>query len=448
MLRKNLNKIFRKIFSKILIILILLLFNPLNLKILTTKNYINAENNQIKRIGVLKPVVLLVEFPDLKSNYEISTPEFYNSILFEKNNKSFYDYFYENSQGKLEIKGKIYSNLKSRSKWFNTPENYNFYENGNYGMGKYPNNSQKLVEDIVNIVDEFVDFSEHDGDQDGYVDGIIIIYAGSSVSTNENKRIYPHKWMINPIKKDDKFINKYIMISEYKNKPGDFVIGPLCHEFGHILGGIDLYDLDSYKNYSYDNQISNGLGKWSVMSYGIWGKKKIRGDSPSHFDAWHKIYFGWIEPEIISENEKNVIVNPVEMLNGNVYKIILNEEPYEYLLIENRQKINFDSDLPGEGILIYHVDESMINNSFAYSPFYETPNIKHYKVSLIQKDGCYELERGKNLGDENDTFKEGDEFILKNNNESISFYNKKINVIIRVLNKINSSYLINIQIIN
>lgn len=448
MLRIKLNNFLKKDYFKISLTFILIFFNIvfLNVSFISKQTYSRISQN--RKTGILKPVVLLVEFPDLEASYEISTPDFYNKILFEKNNNSLYDYFYENSQSKLEIAGVIYTNEKNNSNWFMLPKEYKFYENGYYGMGKYPNNTQKLVEDAIEIADEVIDFSKHDGDNDGFVDGIIIIYAGSSVSTKENRKIYHHKWEITPVKKDNKYINKYIVMSEYKYKPGDFVIGPLCHEIGHLLGGIDLYDLDSYSNYVFDNQISNGLGKWSIMSYGMWGKNKKRGDTPSHFDAWHKVYFGWIDPIVIDEKEKFIILEPIESINGKIYKIPLNDNPEEYLLIENRQKINFDLDSPGEGILIYHIDESMENNSYAYSPFDETPNVKHYKVSIIQKDGNYELERGKNFGDNHDTFNKGDEFILNHKNKTLSYYNININVIINIIEKIEFSYKIKIQIIN
>jgi len=445
-LRNNLNKIFDNHNIKILLIILISIF--LNITFFFNINKIYSLNENNKKIGILKPVVLLVEFPDLKANFEISTPNFYNNILFEKNKNSFYDYFYENSQGKLEIIGKVYSNSTSNSLWFMAPKEYEYYENNFYGMGKYPNNTQKLVEDIIEYVDGEINFSDYDGDNDGFVDGIIIIYAGSSISNDEFKKIYPHMWMINSIKKDNKYISKFIVIPEYKFKPGDFTIGPLCHEFGHILGGIDLYDLDSHKSYIYDNQISNGLGKWSLMSNGIWGKRNIRGDSPSHLDVWHKILFGWLDPIVIENREIIVNLNPIELKDGNVIKIILNKEPEEYLLIENRQRINFDSDLPKEGVLIYHVDESILNNCYAYSPFYETPNKSHYKVSIVQKDNFYELERGKNLGDEKDVFIEGDKFILKQNNKSISYYNKNINVIINIIDKTDLSYQVKIEITN
>lgn len=445
MLRKKLNKFLYVLCQKLLpFFLIFLLSNIVYSNFLIKNTIYESEAKEKNDKIVLKPVVLLVEFPDLKSDPKISTPEYYQNILFKEKNNSLYDYFIENSNGKLEILGKVYKNENSESNWFIAPKEYRYYENGNLGMGKYPNNSQKLVEDIINIVDELIDFSQHDCNNDGYVDGVIIIYAGSSNSTNDTKRIYPHSWSITTITKDNKKINKYFVISEYKNKPGDFVIGPICHEFGHLLGGIDLYDLDSHKNFFYDGHISNGLGKWSIMAYGNLGKTKIRGDTPSHFDAWHKVYFNWIEPEIINEKEVELIIDPVE-IGGSIYRINISQNFEKYILIENRQKIGFDSDLPTEGILIYFIDETMKNNSYAYSPFSETPNKGNYKVSILQKDNLYELERGKDYGDEGDAFKVGDEFSLKN---YIKNNDLKVDIKIKILEKLDLSYKVKIKIIN
>ncbi|MCX8095009.1 MAG: M6 family metalloprotease domain-containing protein [Caldisericia bacterium] len=442
-MRKKLNKFLHVKNKKtiFIIIFIILFINFFYLNSLKNSQIYGFEKDSYI---ILKPIVLLVEFPDLKSNSTISTPEYYQKTLFDKNNKSLYDYFQENSNKKLEILGKVYLNKNSESKWFVAPRNYDFYENNSFGMGKYPNNTQKLLEDIINITDEIIDFSQHDGNNDGFVDGIIIIYAGSSISTSDTKRIYPHSWSVSSLIKDKIKISKYVVISEYKNKPGDFVIGPLCHELGHLLGGIDLYDLDSHKNFYYDGHVSNGLGKWSIMAYGIWGKKDIRGDTPSHFDAWHKIYFGWIEPKIINEKEVYILIEPVEK-GGFIYKINIPQNPNKYILIENRQKIGFDSDLPSEGILIYLVDESVKNNSLAYSPYKDTPNKGNYKVSILQKDSLFELERGKNYGDENDTFKTGDEFSLRSYFKN---FNLSIEVKIKILEKVDLSYKLKIEIID
>jgi len=46
----------------------------------------------------------------------------------------------------------------------------------------------------------------------------------------------------------------------------------------------------------------------------------------------------------------------------------------EYFLVENRQKKNYDSQLPGAGLLIWHIDDSIASNS----------NENHPKVAVVQ----------------------------------------------------------------
>ena len=165
-----------------------------------------GELTEKPKVGVLKPLVILVDFQDQSANYDLSTPEFYQKLLFGEGNKSLYDYYLENSFGKLEIKGEVYP------QWVTAPNNYSYYENHYNGMGYYPNNSQKLVEDIINIISSNIDFSRYDADNDGVVDGIIIIYAGKKPDSNNPYRIYPHEWSITSQKRNGKTIISYAIL--------------------------------------------------------------------------------------------------------------------------------------------------------------------------------------------------------------------------------------------
>ena len=74
----------------------------------------------------------------------------------------------------------------------------------------------------------------------------------------------------------------------------------------------------------------------------------------------------------------------------------------EYWLVENRQPLGFDSNLLGAGLLIMHVDETVIK-----SPMGNTGNgsIQRVKgVAIEEADGLRELERGLNTGDGGDVF--------------------------------------------
>jgi len=156
-------------------------------------------------------------------------------------------------------------------------------------------------------------------------------------------------------------------------------IGVFCHEFGHVLGLPDLYD------YDYD---SNGCGMWSVMAGGSWGGGGAR---PVHFDAWSKTALGWVAPTVVNELLPQEQVDAVE-IDPDIYQLFSQGIPSnEYFLVENRRWISFDMSLPGEGLLIFHVDESVPNNN----------NQLHYKVAVEQADGEFDLENnhGADAGD-------------------------------------------------
>jgi hypothetical protein len=112
------------------------------------------------------------------------------------------------------------------------------------------------------------------------------------------------------------------------------------------------------------------------------------------------------------ENDGTYIVR-ASALYPDVYKI---SEPYkegEYLLIENRQPLLSDEYFwkPG-GIIIYHVDENVqgYGNFYRGGPFVEgwPGNGAHYKVSVLQADGNYDLEKALSLGGVGDFWKSGD----------------------------------------
>lgn len=380
----------------------------------STNSVARAASEIVKPVvGTLKPLVFLVDFPDLRANYTVSTPEFYQELLFGEGNKSLYDFYLENSYGKLKVKGSVFG------KWVMAPMNYGYYENNYRGMGFYPNNTQRLVEDIIKIVDREIDFSQYDGNSDGLVDGLFVIYAGQRADTKNPCRIYPHQWSISPVKKDGVVISSYTVIPEYRSVPGDTTIGVFCHEFGHIIGAVDMYDLDGLVYQSYDGKRSYGLGKWSVMAYGTYGTTKLFGDTPSHFDAWHKIKLGWLEPVVVKESVSNIDLKAVEGKDGTVLKIVNPENPCEYFLIEYRKKSGFNSSIPGEGILIYHIDERMDSNNYAWTP--GTNSDKHYLVSVVQADGKWDLENCMNLGDKGDVYYSSASFEISN----IQYYGAK-----------------------
>jgi hypothetical protein len=87
--------------------------------------------------------------------------------------------------------------------------------------------------------------------------------------------------------------------------------------------------------------------------------------------------------------------------NQLVYKLWTDGlEGSEYFLVENRQRVGFDYYLPGDGLLIYHVDQTDSNNNHEWYPGHTL--FGNYLVALEQADGDWGLEQNINSGDNGD----------------------------------------------
>ena len=184
-------------------------------------------------------------------------------------------------------------------------------------------------------------------------------------------------------------------------------IGTVVHEFGHVLGLPDLYDVSGW---------SNGVGAWDLMCTGGWvGDPYLgapEGTIPANLGAWSRYAMGWVNPQVITNPESLITIRASEIdtlqysvCNQTMKKIPISE--YEFFLIENRaQDIKnkdtiivdvedgvpiyidngeYDFFLPGSGMLIWHIDDNVINANWAYNTLQINP--QHKGVDLEEADG-------------------------------------------------------------
>lgn len=338
-------------------------------------------------LGTFKALALLVDFSDNPSSV---APQFFDTLLFESRAGTMRDYFDEVSYGQLDI---ITVSLPSATGWTQVPQTYAYYSNSQGGTAlTYPQNSQGLVEDLVDAVDGFVDFSQYDNDGDGYVDVLLVIHAGTGgeLSGNGND-IWSHKWQITPRLKDGVLISKYAIMPELWYTPGDMTIGVYAHELSHGFGLPDLYDTDLS---------SYGIGDWGLMGYGSWNGSL--GSSPAHLCAWSRIQTGFTSAVNVTSNRLSEAIASVNS-GGSIFRLWNSGGlGNEYFLVENRQKIGYDAYLPGSGLLIWHIDDSKTNNRSEWYP--GLPGSEHAIVALEQADGLFEMEYNGDQGDAADPF--------------------------------------------
>jgi M6 family metalloprotease-like protein len=156
----------------------------------------------------------------------------------------------------------------------------------------------------------------------------------------------------------------------------------MCHEFAHVLGLPDLFDQSTVTaSGQIDPEVdSAGIGKWGLMGLGTlgWGVE----DGPNAFSAWSLARLGWLgidNSRLVELNESS----PAHQLHsidddGQVLRISMSED--EYFLMENRQAQDsyYNRNIPGEGLLLWHVDERADNDEE-----------RHKQVDLVCADGLY-----------------------------------------------------------
>jgi immune inhibitor A len=334
-------------------------------------------------VGNFNVLVLLVDFSD---NSSVVSSSFFDTLIFENQNGCVRHYYQQVSYGTLDI---VTLDLPSSTGWYTAPQTYVYYVDEHYGTdGTYPHNCQKLVEDLVDLADPYVDFSDYDNDLDGYVDALVVVHAGPGAEiTGDSTDVWSHKWGVtwswsSSNIKDGVRVWDYTMQPEFWLHQYDMTCGVFCHELGHVFGLPDLYDTD-YSSY--------GIGDWSLMAGGSWNG--YLGDSPAWPDVWCMSRLGYVTPTLVAVNTSGVSVPEIE--NSPVaYKLWTNGSPVdEYFLVANRQKTGYDSSLPAEGLLIWHVDENLNDykaNDKEWYPGHTSSG--HYKVALEQADGLWQLE--------------------------------------------------------
>ncbi len=342
--------------------------------------------------GPFRILALLVDFSDNTSSV---APAFFDTLIYGGSTGSVRHYFDEISYSQIDL---VTVNDPSTVGWTRAPQTYDFYVDNNFGLySSYPNNAQKMVEDVVDAVDGSVDFSQYDNDSNGYVDVLLVIHAGTGAELGgtDNTKMWSHKWAISPRLKDGVYISSYTAQPEYWSAPGDMTIGVYSHELCHGFGLPDLYDTDGS---------SQGIGDWGIMAGGSWNGSL--GSSPAHPSAWSRIQMGFASSINVTANLIGQSIGQVNT-GGSIFRLWTSGVGGdEYFLVENRQKVGYDASLPGSGLLIWHIDDakSSSGNDNDQEWYPGQPTADHYLVALEQADGLYQMEHGTNQGDAADAF--------------------------------------------
>ncbi len=326
--------------------------------------------------GNVKVILLLINFtnnPRVNAGKYVG-PYYENLIFNHSNNMSMASYYNETSYGIVNVTGVV----GGPNKWYTSAYNMSYYGKDCSGAGSDDcfGQTYELICEAAALADADVDFTQYDADGNGFIDHILIVHAGcgqeDSTGCTMTDPLWSVRWswtdLCTGMTFDGKRIRSGTILAE------DSPMGTFGHESGHDFANLpDLYDID----YS-----SEGIGNWGMMSGGSWnGPWGYEGDVPAHFSAWSKYFMGWVTPTLVNSTLLDEEIAAVEY-SPDVYQIMipLGDTPKnpssggekEYFLVENRQKVGFDSYIPGPGLLIWHIDDNQGRISSNYFNAYDS----------------------------------------------------------------------------
>lgn len=294
------------------------------------------------RKGDVRSLVLLVEYQDVR--FRVPDPHTFFDDMLNKEGFSEYnatgsarDYFLEQSFGEFRPHFDVYGPVT-------LPNNMSYYGENRYGNDLRP---EQMVLHAAEMLQDEIDFSQYDFDNNGQVDNIYVIYAGlGENSGGHSTSVWPHSYQIpNGPVYNGKTIYAYACSNEITDgKPEG--IGTFCHEYSHVLGLPDLYGTVS--------TLSCTPKTWSIMDYGSYNNDSR---TPPNYGIYERNALGWMEP-VIAEGPESVELDAIHKSNRGY--LIQTSSSNEFFLIENRQQDGWDTYIPGHGMLLWHIDFNQV----------------------------------------------------------------------------------------
>lgn len=341
--------------------------------------------------GDRRQLVVLAAFPDQPfQNDEATTlarwDKIFNAVGYQEGSfvGSVHDYFYAQSYGQFNLTFDLIPVMlpDSARRYRSTDEDDEY--------------SQFMVDDIVDALQtQSLDWSQYDWNGDGYVNQLLIIYAGKGMNAGGGSNtIWPHQWWLSlhvdqttPVLQyrsyrtvtsgDREFkIDCYCCVQEVVELSSTKTsFGTICHEYTHCFGFPDFY--------SSSNQTPR---TWDLMDYGNYN---AAGYCPPGYSAHERWLMGWVSPTELTA-ATSVSQMPALCYEPHAYLIRNDGYDNEYYVVENRQQSGWDSYLPGSGLLVFHVDfDESIWTSIQVAPNDNTAKLRYHIFPANNRSSYY-----------------------------------------------------------
>ena len=284
------------------------------------------------------------------------------------------DYYSDQSQGQFTPEFDIIGIVTLPN-----PESYY----GSNGSGKDSRFSQFCTDAITQAMNAYpdVDWTRFSNRGNDRVDMVFFVFAGCGEHNGGGATTIWPKWKAVSLNVNG--VSFYSALCGSENRPttknGVVTsvrpdgIGVLCHEMNHALGLPDFYDV---------NGKAFGMDLWSIMDYGQYANN---GYLPSSMTSYEREFMGWLKIDELTTSGW-LTLDPLGK-DGKAYKIVNDENPGEYYIIENRQAVGWDEGVCGfgHGLMVTHVDY----NAGKWSGNTVNTDTKHQRMTIIAANNRY-----------------------------------------------------------
>jgi len=358
------------------------------------------------------------------STYTVDRPP-HNRTYFQHQLLALHNYFNRVSQGRVNLKADVFPLEQDRA--------YQLAQNMVYYSGQEDKATEKmrwaeLLRDALLLAekDGTIDFTRYDG--------VIVFHAGVGkdfafdfdATPYDIQSVYlDYETLLQTVGKDQPNfsgiavggarVTNALILPETQNQEGlDLgLLGTMTLLMGSRLGMPSLFNTQTGQA---------GIGRWGLMDQGSYN---FQGLVPAEPSAWEKVYMGWETPVTVRQGESVRIGSSTTKTAPHIIKVPIDSK--EYFLIENRvrdrngdhitlgrdeygNRVEFDSTgrvvasapfgvltrvdeydfgLPGEGLLIWHIDERRIQAGLAGNTINNDRDRRG--VDLVECDGAQDI---------------------------------------------------------
>ena len=360
-----------------------------NVSLKASSNPQKEKLNNFPTIGEVHSLVILVQFADTKfSTVGSDAHQFFDNMLNEPGftysngaNGSARDFYLNSSNGRFQPRFDVIGPVT-------LPEKYSYYGANKGSSVDNPVRLEEFVREACKLADPSVDFSQYDHNQDGFIDNIYFFYAGKGeADSGDGNAIWPHSAYYSDIasqagatqtslKLDGVEVGNYTCSNEINGTiitPQPAGIGTFVHEFGHVLGLADHYDV----NYGIATFAPGYFDTMAQASY------NNNGNTPASFSAYERACLGWIDLTVLKNGVDTLNVLPDLNDSNKAYVVpVGGTNDQEYFIMENRQQKGWDEFIPGHGMLLWHIDYDA--KAWEKNELNITAN--HQRVDIVEAD--------------------------------------------------------------